>query len=300
MFNFIKQKLQKIYASVTSKLGVFFGNSPVDSTTLYELEKILIAADTGVRTTRTIINQLKTEHEKGLIKEGRALRKALAHLLSELLQKSISNSALSPQKIFVLVGINGSGKTTTVAKLAHLFKSQGKRVLLVAADTFRAAAIEQLSCWATQTNTSIVSGIIGQDPGAIVFAGCEKFKKEQFDVLIIDTAGRLHTKVNLMNELAKIKRIIVRHLPEYSITTLLTVDSMLGQNSFEQAKLFKESTDLQGIVLTKMDGSAKGGIIFAIADELSIPVTYITFGEQIDQIKAFNPQEFVQELLGNS
>ena len=202
------------------------------------------------------------------------------------------------QRIFLFVGINGSGKTTSIGKLAHKYTKQGKKVLLVAADTFRAAAPEQLNQWALESGADILCGKEGQDPASLVFQGCEKFKNEQYDILIIDTAGRLQTRVNLMHELAKIKRSVQKQLSDRTVTTLLTIDAMLGQNSFEQAKLFKESTDVSGIILTKMDGTGKGGIVFAIAQELGIPVAYLTFGEQSDQIKTFDVQEYVTELLG--
>ena len=204
----------------------------------------------------------------------------------------------SLEKVYVMVGINGSGKTTFAAKLANKFKQKGHKVLLVAADTFRAAATEQLEAWATKIGVDIVTGSAEQDPASVVFKGCEKCKQEGYDKIIIDTAGRLQTKVNLMKELEKIKKIIKRHFPDENINTLLTIDSMLGQNSLEQAKVFQESTDVNGIILTKMDGTAKGGIVFAISQELNIPIAYISFGEQLDQFKTFDAKEYVSELLG--
>jgi fused signal recognition particle receptor len=195
------------------------------------------------------------------------------------------------------VGINGSGKTTFAAKLANAYVTQGKKTLLVAADTFRAAAVEQLTTWATRTNTPIVTGNPGQDPASVIFQGCQQFNLHHYDALIIDTAGRLHTKTNLMHELAKIKRIIAQQLPNEPVETLLTIDAMLGQNSFEQAKLFKECTHVNGIVLTKMDGTGKGGIVFSIAHELNIPITFISYGEQLTQFASFNPHTYVQELI---
>ena len=190
-----------------------------------------------------------------------------------------------------------AGKTTCAAKLAYVYTQQGKRVLLVAADTFRAAACEQLQAWAQKINVGIVLDTTAQDPASVVFKGCEEFKKGGYDILIIDTAGRLQTKANLMQELAKIKRVITKHFPEESIDTLLTIDSMLGQNSFEQAKLFKESTQVNGIILTKMDATGKGGIVFGIADQLEIPIAYIAFGEQSNQIKPFDKDEYIDSLL---
>ncbi len=296
MFNFIKNKLQKIFTHITSKLGSFFNKKTVDEQTLKELEILLISSDVGVTTTRIIINELKKQVANGST-SGQELKTLLHSILLALLTKD-KTPDYNHQRVFLLVGINGSGKTTSVGKLAHYYAQQNKKVLLVAADTFRAAASEQLTEWAHLTNTDIVRGKEGQDPASLVFQGCETFKKENYDIIIIDTAGRLQTKINLMNELAKVKRSIAKQLPDMPIATLLTIDGMLGQNSFEQAKLFKEATDVNGIILTKMDGTGKGGIVFAIAQELSIPVAFLTFGEQKEQIKLFDAQEYVRELLG--
>lgn len=294
MFSFIKNSLKKIYSGITSQLGALFGKKTIDEAVLKELEVILLSADTGVTTTRSIIEQLKELHASGQITEGESLRQAL----HELLLTTLSKPAEPKQgNVFVLVGINGSGKTTFASKLAHHYQSLGKKVLLVAADTFRAAATQQLAQWAEKTGVAIEQGTEGQDPASVVFKGCDRFEKEQFDILIIDTAGRLHTKSHLMDELAKIKRVIDKKLPSQSVNTLLTIDSMLGQNSFEQAKLFKECTQIDGIILTKMDGTGKGGIVFAIADELTIPIWYLTFGEQVEQLKQFDKNEYVTNLL---
>jgi fused signal recognition particle receptor len=296
MFGFIKSSLQKIYAHITSKLASFFSQKTIDLTTLAELELLLIQADTGVKTTRSIIERLKEAFSQGTLQSGDDLRAALKHELTALLE-AVPSFPGTASRVFVMVGVNGTGKTTFASKLAQLHRSQGKRVLFVAADTFRAAAPEQLSVWAQTCGASIERGNPGQDPAAVVFAGCERFKKERFDTIIIDTAGRLHNKVNLMGELAKIKRVVSKQLPDEHVCTLLTIDAMLGQNSFEQAKLFKECTDVQGIVLTKMDGTGKGGIVFAIAQELGIPVAYISYGEQVHNLKAFDHTAYIEELL---
>lgn len=296
MFSFIKNKLQKIFSTVTSKLGSFFSRTTIDEAALKELEILLISSDVGVATTRSIIAALRKRIELGEV-DGAQLKKYMHIILLDILTQ-LKSPDLSAESVFLFVGINGSGKTTSIGKLAHYYAQQQKKVLLVAADTFRAAAPEQLNQWALQVGVDIVIGKEGQDPASLVFQGCEKFKNEHYDILIIDTAGRLQTKINLMHELAKIKRCVQKQLPEQSVVTLLTIDAMLGQNSFEQAKLFKESTDVSGIILTKMDGTGKGGIVFAIAQELAIPVVFITFGEQFDQIKKFDAQEYVDELLG--
>lgn len=294
MFSFIKNTLQKIYSSITTKVQALFARPTIDADTLKELELILISADTGVKTTRTIIDNLRAKVANGTIAKGSDLKQALEH---ELLQIVGAQKAPAQCMVYLLVGINGSGKTTFAGKLTHMLTAQGNKVLLVAGDTFRAAAAEQLSRWAEKTNTPIVIGAPGQDPASVVYAGCERFKQETFDTLIIDTAGRLQTKTNLMKELEKIRMVVGRQLPNHTICTLLTIDSMLGQNSFEQAKLFNESTKVDGIVLTKMDGTGKGGIVFAITQELGIPVAYITYGEAAEQIKAFDAQDYVRQLI---
>jgi len=296
MFSFIKNKLQKVYQQFTTKINSLFGHTTIDEATLNELEKLLITSDMGVKTTRTVINKLKKKAIQGDLQEGKTLQTALHSILLDILKETDCHQT-TDKRIFILVGVNGSGKTTFIGKLAQHYGQDGNNVLLVAADTFRAAAPEQLTRWAEKSNTDIVLGKSNQDPASVVFTGCQKFKDENYDILIIDTAGRLQTKVNLMNELAKIKRIIARQLPDEPITTLLTIDAMLGQNSFEQAKLFKEYTKIDGIVLTKMDGTGKGGIVFAIAQELALPIIYLTFGEQPDQFKLFDANEYVTELL---
>jgi fused signal recognition particle receptor len=296
MFSFIKNALSKIYTQVTSKLGSLFGRATIDEATLKELEILLISSDTGVQTTKAIMGQLRTQVLNGTITQGNDLRKALEQILKAILEKTAHAKNQAPT-IHFLVGINGSGKTTFAGKLASLYTRQGKKVLLVAADTFRAAAPEQLSVWSERTGAAIVLGTEGQDPASVVFKGCEQFLSGNYDILIIDTAGRLQVKKHLMAELQKMKNVVTKKLPNYSTTTILTVDAMLGQNSFEQAKLFKESTDVNCIALTKMDGTGKGGIVFSISDQLAIPIGYISFGEQLDQCKPFDASEYVHELL---
>ena len=295
MFNFLKKTLNKIYTTCTSKFDAIFSKGTIDPETLLELEKILIEADAGVQSTKQIIQHLKDEYKKGDITDSAALKIALQKQLLALLGSA--QTAQEPS-VILLVGINGSGKTTLAAKLAHQEKYKDKKVLFVAADTFRAAAQEQLAAWAQQLQTDIVQGKPQQDPAAVVYAGCTQFKTGEYDILIIDTAGRLQTKINLMKELEKIKRVISQQLPNQPIQTILTVDAMLGQNSLEQARIFHESTSLDGIALTKMDGTGKGGIVFAISEQLHIPVLYISYGEQPDQLKAFDPKEYISQLLG--
>ncbi len=295
VFGFIKDTLQKIYATVTSPIKALFAR-PIDEQALADLEVILLSADTGIKTTRLIMEKVKNAWQAGSLKEGTDLKALLEKELVALLQ-SRSFTQLHP--IILLVGINGSGKTTSAAKLAYALRQQNKKLLLVAADTFRAAATQQLEQWAAQLNVPIVTGTHAQDPASVVFAGMQEFKNGSYDAVIIDTAGRLQTKLNLMKELEKIKRVIGAQAPGQKITTLLTIDSMLGQNSFEQANLFNESTPIDGIILTKMDGTAKGGIVFSISHELNIPIAYISFGEKPENLKKFDVQEYVKGLLND-
>jgi fused signal recognition particle receptor len=297
MFTFLKNQLSKIYAQVTSRISALFSYAPIDAAMLKELKTILISADTGATTTQTILDHLTKQWQSGAIREGADLKKSLQELLCNFL---VTPTSFQESSVYLLVGVNGSGKTTCAAKLAHRFSKQGKSVLLVAADTFRAAATEQLQQWSTELKIPIVVGSPQQDPASVVFVGCERYKKEHIDILIIDTAGRLQTKTNLMRELEKVKNNITRHLPDTPITTLLTIDAMLGQNSLEQARLFYESTQVQGIILTKMDGTGKGGIVFAITQELGIPIRYISYGERPDTLRAFDPQEYVASLLDDA
>jgi len=295
MFNFIKEKLQKIYTSISAKLHDIFNKKSIDQATIQELNELLIKADTGVSTTKKLITQIEQGYQRGTITTGEDIAKLIE---SELLAILDSVKFTEQPQVFLLVGINGSGKTTFCGKLANFFIEQNKSVILAAADTFRAAAPEQLQQWANKSNAHLVMGKPGQEPASVTFDACEAFKKNNADILIIDTAGRLQTKENLMKELEKIKKIVQRQLPNYSICTLLTVDAMLGQNSFSQAKLFNESTKLDGIVLTKMDGTAKGGIIFSIIQELNIPIAFLCFGEHINDLMPFDGKQYIQNLLG--
>lgn len=296
MFSFITNSLKKLYTTLTTPLQKIFAQDRIDAQTLADLERILIEADTGVATTKSIIASIKKAAEEGKINEGKDIKQLLRHALLDIITQSTFTDYHAP--IILLVGINGSGKTTCVSKLAHRFTQTGKRVLLVAADTFRAAATEQLVSWARAINVDIVKGEGQQDPASVIFQGCQKFLQGSYDHMIIDTAGRLQTKVNLMKELEKIRRVIGKQLPNIKICTLLTIDSMLGQNSFEQAKLFHESTPLDGIILTKMDGTGKGGIICAITQSIHVPIAYISYGEQVEALAPFDAKKYVATILG--
>lgn len=295
MFNFIKDKLKKIYSHVTEKLHTIFSLKAIDASTILEIEKLLITADAGIAVTKHIIKDLQEAYKAGNLKEGADAKELIEQKLLEMLPHQEPIAA----QVFLLVGINGCGKTTFAGKLAHFFTQQKKSCLLAAADTFRAAAPEQLTSWAQQADADLLIGKQNQDPAAVTFDACEKFKKDNYDYLIIDTAGRLQTKDNLMKELEKIKRIITKQLPNHQICTLLTIDAMLGQNSLDQATIFHEATHVDGIILTKLDGTAKGGIIFAITENLHIPIRFISYGEGIADIAPFEPKEYIANLLGD-
>ena len=263
-----------------------------------ELEETMIMADAGVDTSVKAVEKLReVVHERGL-RGGEEVRKAFSEILCELLKVGDRELKLeSKPSVILMVGVNGVGKTTTIGKLSSRFKAEGKKVLLCAGDTFRAAAAEQLAVWAQRSGADIVRHEEGSDPASVVFDGIAAAKARGADVIIIDTAGRLHNKQNLMNELSKIRRIIGRELPEASVETLLVLDATTGQNGLIQAKSFKESADISGIVLTKLDGTARGGIVFAIADELKLPVKFIGVGEGSDDLMPFEADVFAEEIL---
>ncbi|MCL5436813.1 MAG: signal recognition particle-docking protein FtsY [Candidatus Dependentiae bacterium] len=290
MFGFIKKVLHKIYTGMSSRLSAIFSRSNIDENALKEVERILIEADAGVPFTKELTKKIAA---RGLI-DGHGLRTVLRDELCALVERY---TYAGDTDVYLLVGVNGSGKTTAAGKLAHRLVREGKRVLLVAGDTFRAAAVEQLKVWGERVGAPVHTGQPGQDTASVIFSACERFEKENFDALIIDTAGRLQAKANLMRELEKIGRVISKKLPTRQVTTLLVIDAMLGQNSLDQARLFNENTKLNGVILTKLDGTAKGGIIFAIAYELGIPVAYLSYGEQPENLYAFKVHAFLDDLL---
>jgi len=293
MFSFLKNSLSTIYASCSQRIKNLFSTPTIDEHLLQELEKILLTSDMGVTVTHAIVDKLRQAYRQQSIIDTHDAKKLLEHELITLLQQQLPTPVSS---VIVLVGINGSGKTTCAAKLAYRAQQEGKRVLLVAGDTFRAAATEQLITWGNRLNIPVVTGN-SSDPAAVIFTGCKQYLDERYDLLIIDTAGRLQTKTNLMHELEKIKRVITRLLPDQKISILLTIDALLGQNSLQQARIFHEATTLNGCILTKMDSTSKGGIVFAITQELQIPITYIACGEKLRDLYPFDAQEYVKMLL---
>jgi len=279
--------------------ALVLGKKEIDADTLEELEEILITSDIGVKTTVELIRSLEQRLGRNELKDGEALRSALKEEILNRLTAHHRNLEIDGRHPFVLlvIGVNGVGKTTTIGKLASRFSASGKRVLLAAADTFRAAAAEQLVVWGERSGVDVIRHKEGADPSAVVFDACKAALARDVDILIVDTAGRLHTKVNLMEEMKKIRRVIDREIPGAPHETLLVLDAATGQNALSQARLFKESAHVTGIALTKLDGTAKGGIVVAVSHEFALPVRYIGVGEAIDDLRDFDPQEFTDALF---
>lgn len=298
-FDKIKQGLAKTKQSMTVSMNNMFSSFTGENEDFYEeLEETLILADAGVETSEKAVEGLRTLVKQRGLRGGDAVREAFTEVMAGLLDVGDKEMKLGTKpSIVLLVGVNGVGKTTTIGKMAAKMTAEGKKVLLVAGDTFRAAAGEQLAIWAERAGADIVRHEEGSDPAAVVFDGIAAAKARGTDVVIVDTAGRLHNKANLMNELNKITRIITRELPDADRETLLVLDATTGQNGLIQAKQFKETADITGIVLTKLDGTAKGGIVFAIADEMQLPVKYVGVGEGVDDLMPFQPKEFAEVLL---
>lgn len=278
--------------------SIFKGFSSIDDDFYEELEEIMIMSDMGIDTTMSIIENLKKKVKEDKIKEPEECRQVLIDSIKEQMKLDEEAYDFKDKKSVVLViGVNGVGKTTSVGKMASLLKGEGKKVMMAAADTFRAGAIEQLKEWAGRAGVDIISQAEGADPAAVVYDAVSAAKARNVDVLLCDTAGRLHNKKNLMDELKKINRIVEREYPEAYKETLIVLDGTTGQNALAQAKQFKEATDISGIILTKLDGTAKGGIAIAIQAELGIPVKYIGIGEQVDDLQPFDPDMFVNALF---
>ena len=292
--------LEKTRKTFGERMNELFANfRTVDEDFFEELEETLIGADVGFETAIQITEALRQEVKLRNAKKPAEIQNAIIEKLVDLYEEEGINEVneLNIQEdgltVILFVGVNGVGKTTSIGKLAHQYKNEGKKVLLAAADTFRAGAIDQLVVWGERAGVEVVRGNAGGDPAAVVYDAVERAKNEQVDVLLVDTAGRLQNKVNLMNELEKIKRVIQRELPEAPHETLLVLDATTGQNAMVQAKQFKETTDVTGLVLTKLDGTAKGGIVLAIRNELHLPVKLVGLGEGIDDLEPFEPNDFV-------
>lgn len=297
--------LQKSSENIFSKLGkAIVGKSTVDDDVLDNLEEILIASDVGVDTTLKIIQRIEARVARdkylGTSELDRILKEEIAALLAE--NKSVDQRDFSTPKnikpyVIMVVGVNGVGKTTTIGKLSAQFKSQGKKVVLGAGDTFRAAAVDQLKLWGERVGVPVISKGMNTDPSAVAFETVQEGVNQQADIIILDTAGRLHTKINLMNELTKIKRVMQKVIPDAPHEVLLVLDGSTGQNAVIQAREFTKATDVTALAITKLDGTAKGGVVIGISDEFKIPVKYIGVGEKVEDLQVFNKTEFVDSLF---
>ena len=299
-FDKLKEGLAKTKASFTEKVNNVFKNfRKVDEELLEELEEALILSDVGFETSTKIIKQLRDKIKTNKIEDSEEVKKELCNIISDILSKNDNSLKLNTKpSVILVVGVNGAGKTTSIGKMAASFKEQGKKVLVAAADTFRAAAIEQLEVWTERAGVEMLKRPEGSDPASVAFDASKKAKEEGYDIVIIDTAGRLHTKKNLMDELGKINRTILKEIPDADIETLIVLDGTSGQNAVIQAKEFAEVTNITGIVLTKLDGTAKGGVVIGICSELNIPVKFIGVGEGINDLQKFDSKEFARVLLG--
>ena len=298
-FDKLKNGLTKTRESIAKQVNnVFSVFVKVDDELFVNLEEALIMADIGVETSTYIIEKLRDNVKHKHITDGNLVKEELKSIISEILSAldTTVNTSTTPSVILV-IGVNGVGKTTSIGKIASHYKSMGKKVLLAAADTFRAAAIDQLDIWAQRSGCDIIKHQENSDPAAVVFDACTAAKARGADILICDTAGRLHNKKNLMAELAKINRVIERELPDSARETLLVLDATTGQNAVSQAKLFSEAADITGIILTKLDGTAKGGIVISIAKEQNVPVKFVGVGEGIDDLQEFNSDDFAKAIF---
>ena len=288
--------LKKTKENFSGKLRQLFSKNKLGDEFYEELEEILISSDVSVTTAEEIVERVKAQAIAEKLKDGDYVTNVLKTTLIQMLEESEVEPPAYPC-VIMLVGVNGVGKTTTVGKLAHHFLKQGKTVTVAAADTFRAAASEQLAIWAERAKVRIVKHEEGSDPSAVIFDAVSSVKAKKTDVLIIDTAGRLHVKENLMNELRKMDRVVTREFPEADFLKLLVLDATTGQNAVNQARVFDEAVELDGIVLTKLDGTAKGGFVFSLSSELSLPVLFAGVGEKMDDLEYFNSKDFVDGIL---
>jgi len=299
-FQRLKDGLFKTHQGMVSKIDqLISGKKKIDDLLLEELEEILITSDIGVKTTRQLLDKVSEKVKRKELEDADQLKKALQEEMFLILRQQENLLDVSSANPFVImvIGVNGTGKTTTLSKMAQKFKSQGKSVLLVAGDTFRAAAIEQLEIWGQRVGCEVIKHQSGADPPAVVFDALKAGKARGSNIIIVDTAGRLHTKVNLMEELKKVKRVMARELPDSPHEILLVLDATTGQNAISQAKMFNRELGVTGIALTKLDGTAKGGILISISEELKIPIRYIGIGEKADDLREFKARDFVDALF---
>ena len=297
LFDRIKAGLQKTRAVFSGRMDELVENyQKLDDDFFEDLSDVLIMADVGMKTTELAVSRLREKCKAEKIGSAEQAREALKEILADMMRTEPMR--LESPMVLLVIGVNGVGKTTTIGKLATRFKTVGRRVIICAADTFRAAAAEQLTVWAERADVPIIKQKEGADPAAVVFDGIQAARGRHADILIVDTAGRLHNKAHLMEELKKISRVAEREYPEAKVKALLVIDATTGQNGLQQAMLFKEVANIEGIVLTKLDGTAKGGIAIAIRNELGLPVYYIGFGEQLDDLQPFDAKQFVDAIFG--
>ena len=299
-FDRLKEGLKKTKENLGNQINEVFSTfRVVDENLLEELEEKLIISDISMDTTEIIINDLRKAIKNKNIKEVEEVKKELFEIIKNILSNELEeiNVNTNKTKIYLVIGVNGAGKTTSIGKIANKYIKQGKKVLIVPADTFRAAAVMQLEVWAERANADFSDAKEGEDPSSVVYRALESAKKQKYDIILIDTAGRLHNKKNLMNELAKINKTIDKVFEEAEKETLLVLDGTTGQNGLEQAKAFSEVTDITGYVLTKLDGTSKGGIIISIVSNMKKPIKFIGVGEKIDDMQDFNPEEFINAIL---
>ena len=298
------ERFQKAVQSTKSNLvarmdDIVLGKKEIDAGLLEELEQVLIGADVGLATTQQVLEAVRQQVDRGQMNDAAGLKQAVKGELLRILKAIPANplKAADPPLVLLVVGVNGTGKTTTIGKLAHHLRSHGQTVLLCAGDTFRAAAVEQLEVWGQRTSCDVIKQRQGADPSAVLFDALSAAKSRNFDYVVVDTAGRLHTKTNLMGELEKMRRIAQRVIPGAPHEVLLVMDATTGQNGLQQARQFTETAGVTGIVLTKLDGTAKGGVVLAIARELRLPVRYVGIGEQMEDLLPFDPEQFLESLF---
>jgi len=298
IFSKIKEGLKRTKDAIAYKLNKLFTGGVLTDEFYDELEETLITSDIGAETTDTIMDRLKDEIDKNRVRDTATVRELLKKILVELLNENELPEYEYPL-VIMLSGVNGVGKTTAIGKLAKKFKKQGKSVTIAAADTFRAAAADQLTVWAERAGVRIIKHAEGADPAAVVYDAAQSVKSKNGDVLLIDPAGRLHNKKNLMEELKKISRVTERELPDATVYNYIVLDATTGQNAISQVDIFNEAIDIDGIILTKLDGTAKGGVVLAIAGELGVPVVYVGVGEGIDDLEDFDADDFVNGIMGD-
>lgn len=298
-FSKLKENLKKTKEAIDIKISNVFANNKDIDEIMDELEETLILSDIGVETSMKICNNVRDNLKKQVDKSEDAIKKLLKQEMKNILAVSNNTNILedNEKQVIMVVGVNGVGKTTSIAKLSNLLKKEGKKVLLVAADTFRAGAVEQLDVWAKRIEIDIYMGEENAEPASVIYDATKKFKEGNYDILICDTAGRLHNKKNLMDELEKMNRVLTKNLPDITKNVIMVLDATTGGNGVSQIKSFFKSTNVNGIILTKLDSTAKGGVVFSIVSELNIPILYVGTGETVDDIEKFNIEDFVEAII---